>query len=343
MKDVRILIVGPIFNSKDGPIGIGGFLYRELCKHYVKVLRVSAHRNKILRLIDTLKIVLLKKNEYDVILLQSFGLRAFVLEDLVSLCAKLLNKPISFTLHGGAFYDFFKKNPIWVRRVLNRVNLINTPSLFLQERFMEEGVGVEYIPNAISLQYFQFHRNVTTDNSLLWVRAFEYTYNPELAIYSLAILKKKYPNIKLTMVGPDRGLLSKCQKLIAELNLVDNVSIVGFVQNNELYKYYHSHTVFLTTTRYESFGVAILEAVACGIPCVSVPVGEIPYLWRNRKNIMFAERNPEDFASKIDELLENNELRDFISDNAKNNIDRFTWDRIVPLWVNTIERLNLNK
>lgn len=341
MKSNKILIVGPIFNSLTGPTGQGGQLYSRLEAAGFSVLRVSHHRNKVFRMLHTLFAVL-QFWRYDIILLQSFGLLAFILEDLVSLIATLVNKPIVFTLRGGAFIEFYHRHQEWVQHVLDRAATINAPSLYLQENLIKSGFNVQYIPNFIELDSFPFSRKVARKHSLLWVRAFHEIYHPELAIETLYLLKKKYPDVNLTMVGPDMGLLPACKELIEKYNLAANIKITGPIPNSELHQYYQTHQVFLTTTRYESFGVAIIEAGSCGIPCVSVSVGEIPYIWKDRENIILAERTPEDFALKISELFENTELRDKVSVNARKNAEQFTWENVQPLWMDTIERLVVN-
>jgi glycosyltransferase involved in cell wall biosynthesis len=71
--------------------------------------------------------------------------------------------------------------------------------------------------------------------------------------------------------------------------LLEKITFTGPINNTELPAYYSSHSVFLNTTSYESFGMAVLEAAACGIPTVSTPVGEIPLLWKAGEEIMLTD------------------------------------------------------
>jgi glycosyltransferase involved in cell wall biosynthesis len=336
----RLLIIGPIFKTKDGWSGQGGQLFTALNLENYIVLKVSSYRNRLIRGIDIIGKVIFSINKYDIILLQSFGLFAFIIEDWICLLSKWLKKPILFTLRGGAFYEFYQDHSKWASRVLKRANLVNTPSNYLQEKIKVENVKIEYLPNFINLRNFPYSDKPRNYHSLLWVRAFHEIYNPELAIEAVNIVKQQYPEVKLTMIGPDQGSKADCIRLIEKLGLAGNIELLGYVPNNELYKYYQSFHVFLTTTRYESFGVALVEAGACGIPCVSVAVGEIPYVWTDRENILFAERNPVDFAEKITELFDNSELANYISINACKNAQKYTWENVRHLWLDTIERLS---
>lgn len=331
-------MVGPFFKTENGYAGMQGTLYKSLTATGYNIITVSAFRNKYLRMIDTVWTVFFLRKRTKLILLQSFGLLAFIMEDFISLVANLYDIPICFTLHGGAFHDFYLKHPSWVKRVLSRADEINTPSYFLKEKLEKEKLDfkIKYIPNYIDLELFPFKRDVTNTHSILWVRAFHEIYNPDLAIEAVRVLKERYPNIKLTMVGLDLGELKRCQELILKFSLSKNVDITGRIENHRLYKYYQQNKVFINTTRFESFGVSLIEAGACGIPMVSVNVGEIPYLWKHEVNILLAKRSPEDFAIKIIELFENQSLYESISLEARKNAMKFTWEYSKDLWVETI-------
>lgn len=335
----RVLFVGPIFKRNGKRFGLHAILIDNIINEGHKVVSVSSIKNKILRMIDIVFYVIAKSKQYDIIMLQSFGLLAFVMEDVVSRLAIILNKPISFTLHGGAFYDFYIKNPSWVKKVLSRANLITSPSQFLINKLSVLNLNIKYIPNFIDFKNFTYKRNVVNHYSVLWVRAFHDIYHPELAIETIKILKEEFPEVKLTMVGPDQGLLASCKSQIKALELENNIDIVGYVNNDKLQEYYHTHQVFITTTRYESFGVSIIESGACGIPCVSTSVGEIPLIWEDNVNILLAERSAKDFALKINMLFNDEILYDRISKNAHLNAIKYGWENVKPMWEEVIQDL----
>lgn len=339
MRNHKILVIGPIFNTASGPGGVGGKLFTQLQREGYPVIKSSAIRNKAGRFLDIFLTVLGKCRAYDIILLQGFGLLAFVMEDIVGRIASLLNKPIVYTVHGGAFHEFYEQYPNWCRRVLSRMTLINTPSKFLQAFLIHKGHPTEYIPNYIDLSLFPFYKGPRASCKLLWVRAFHDIYHPELAIEMIEILKQKYPEIHLTMVGPDQGLQKKCEAIIVEKGLSEHITITGPIPNHQLSQYFQSHTIYLNTTRYESFGVALIEAGACGIPIISTEVGEIPYIWTNGDNIVFAQRAPHDFADKISELLENPSHCRQLGMQARKNAEQFTWEQVGPYWIQKIQEL----
>jgi L-malate glycosyltransferase len=339
LSRIKIVQVGPMFKTFGSPNGQGGGLQVHFSEIGATLYTTSTIENRVLRMIGILLSIIVRLPQSSFLLLHSFALRAFIMEDIVTTFALIIKKPILIRIHGGAFIEFFDRHPKWSRRILNRANIINTPSRYLQEELTKRGLQVEYLSNFINLQSFPSNRAVNKRHSLLWVRAFHEIYNPELAIITLSNLLKQYPDTTLTMIGHDQGSLSKCKELIKLNNLEGKVIITGRIPNRELYKFYQTHEVFLTTTRYESFGVAIMEAASCGTPCVSTRVGEIPHLWTDHENILFANSDPVDFASKVSELFENTELAGKLSLNASLNARKYSWENVKPLWLDTIGRL----
>lgn len=337
MRKPSLLIIGPIFNTPSGPSGVGGDLYCRLIESHFSVKRASHFRSKILRMVHILLFFLKNAFNTRIILLQSFGLLAFVMEDIVLLLASYYRIPVVCTLHGGAFYEFYLKYPNWVSRVLKRATVITSPSLFLKEKFEQHNFQIKHIPNAIQMGRFPFRRAVEKEHSLLWVRAFNDIYHPELAIDTVAALKPQYPDVHLTMIGPDQGTLAACRVRIRELELEDHISILGYVSNSELNRYYSTHAVYLNTTQYESFGVALVEAGSCGIPCISTSVGEIPYIWQDGTNVLLAERTAEAFATKVVALFEDQSLAQRISHAAHKNARQYDWEAVLPKWIELIE------
>ena len=88
---------------------------------------------------------------------------------------------------------------------------------------------------------------------------------PDL-IRAIPLVMKKYPNLLLEILGEGQER-ENLQSLIEELNLVDNVKLIGFVDNP--YAYYSQADVFVQTSLWEGFGYVLAEAMACGTPVVA--------------------------------------------------------------------------
>lgn len=327
----KVLMIGSFLSDKSGTLSISEKIANQLVLPNVKFTLASSHKNRLLRLLEICLFALF--GSYNKMHIDTFSGSAFRIVEFSSFFARIRQKTIILTLHGGALPDFYSANPKRVHKLLMKASLIQSPSYFLKDFFERNGLPVNYLPNGINLNVFNYKRGSIGKFSLLWVRAFDRIYNPDLAILSLCEVKKKYPDASLTMIGPDKGRMSNAIELIKEMGLGNSVKILGAVKNEDLPKYYQTHQVFLNTTSYESFGMAVLEAAACGIPVVSSKVGEIPYLWQHEENMMIVEGlTAEQFSDAVIKLLDSPDLAERISKNARIKAEQFDWEVIKKEW-----------
>lgn len=333
---IDIFFVGNFLSKKTGTYPVSETVAKELQKKGFTTRLCSSINNQFLRLIDIISSSLFVR--YKIIHIDIYSGPAFIISEVSSKVAELRNKKIIMTLHGGNLPTFFKANRNRTESVFNRADYIQTPSLSLQQFFLENDIKINYSPNPIDLEKFPYLRKNIKPKSLLWVRAFSNIYNPELAIRTLFELRKISTDVTLTMIGPDKGNLHKIQKLIQSLDLTSVVYLTGPVKNELLHKYYQSHEVFLNTTSIESFGVAVVEAASCGIPIVSTPVGELTLLWKHEENILFANKDPKSFAEQIKRLFASKDLKLDLSNSARKRIEEFDLDNIIKDWDNILSK-----
>lgn len=327
----KILLIGNLLSKQKGTKGVSEHLIDRLSSN-LQISSVSRFDNKFLRIIDIICAIIFYRGK--ILHVDVFSGPAFIISEVAVFFGFLFGKKNILTLRGGNLINFTKSNNLRFRNLVKKADYIQTPSLYLKRYFETNGVKIHYLPNSIKLDNFPFTSNDFNEHSLLWVRAFDSTYNPEIPVRILNELIKSYPNTTLTMIGPDKGELSKVLKIIEKLGLNDKINIIGPVPNNELYKYFHKSQIFLNTTSFESFGVCLIEAASCGIPIVSNSVGEIDVLWEDNLNIMKVyDNNINQYVSKIVELIENRELYDDIKSNAKKMSESFSWERIKPKWL----------
>lgn len=297
----------------------------------LQVSLCSMKRNQVLRLLE----IIIKSlfSDYDKMHIDTYSGKAFIIAETASIIGGLRNKKIILTLHGGKLPELFEKAPKRVQRVFRRASFIQTPSRYLQDFFYRQNLHVIYLPNPINLTQFTYNRSEVIPYSILWVRAFTEIYNPAIAIKALKLVREKYLDATLIMAGPDKGNLSEIKTLIKDLKLESYVILAGPVENKELFKYYQTHHVYINTPSYESFGVSVLEAAACGIPIVSTNVGEIPFLWSDNENILLVDDfSAKGFSDKIERIFLNEGLSQKLSKNARKKAETFDWENIKPKW-----------
>jgi glycosyltransferase involved in cell wall biosynthesis len=342
---MTILFVGTFLSKKTGTKSVA----EKLASQYktdgkIRPILASSYTNRLFRAVHIVWATLFSK--FDVANVDVFSGRAFHFAWLAGHLLYWRKKPFLLTLRGGRLAEFADSNPWRVKSLFLKTAWLQTPSLFLQGYFNRKGWAVDYLPNPLDLGQFSPPASHAgkKPQALLWVRAFSEIYHPEIPVQALSLLLADFPEATLTMVGPDKGLLAHTQNLAKSLNLGDKVKIVGAVPNEQLPIFYKTHAVFLNTTSYESFGVAVAEAAACGIPIVSSNVGEIPHLWQHESNILLAESlDAHAFAAQVRRVFEQPLLAQKLGGNAAKKAQEFDFQIIKQKWEGILKSLQAHK
>jgi len=336
MAHNRVLFIGNFLSRTRGTLSPTEKIASGLSTSECQIDLVSRKEHAALRFIEVIwKLIAFKGR---LVHIDVYSGWSFIMTEVCCLISRLRGDKVIVTLHGGRLPDFTDANSGRVLRVLRNVSKVFTPSLMLKQYFTTKGIEAEHIPNGIDLSVFPFSQRSSLEAKILWVRAFSEIYQPELAVKVLWLVKRLFPDASLTMIGPDNGLLYKVRELIQELKLEDSVYILGPVSNSSLSSFYHSHSVFLNTTMYESFGIAVMEAAASGTPIVSTSVGELPLLWRNDEELLLVEKNAEKLANAVTRVLSDTALARKLKGNARLKAEMYEWNIIRDRWLNSIIR-----
>ncbi len=143
--------------------------------------------------------------------------------------------------------------------------------------------------------------------------------------YVKNFLKNK--NQKLVIIG-DGPIKNKIQKTAEKLEIAERVLFTGRVEEDELKSWYKNADVFITTTKYEGFGIVIIEAMAFGIPVLAPNIQPINEFVEDGKTGMLFE-NKMDFQNKLRILLKDEATRKKISKNGQIFVDKnHTWESL---------------
>ncbi|MFB6347326.1 MAG: glycosyltransferase family 4 protein, partial [bacterium] len=131
-------------------------------------------------------------------------------------------------------------------------------------------------------------------------------------------LRSNYPGVMALLVGdgPNRDhLLNK----IDRLDLEEHVKLVGSVSNVE--PYYHRADLFCFPSQYESQGMAVMEAMAAGLPVISTIEGGLAELIEPGKNALVVRPGePDEITSAVSDLLDNDQKRRRLAEAAQETI-----------------------
>ena len=143
---------------------------------------------------------------------------------------------------------------------------------------------------------------------------------------ALEIVKGTYPNFQLALVG--RGNQASEERFKNEVqrrDLMDNVQLLGFKSGVEKYEIIKSSKLFLFLSPRESYGVALLEAVCCGLKAVVYDLDPYKSIYKNNE-VTTVPRN--DLQRAAAEVLRVMGDADFNNENGRHLLEVSSWDAI---------------
>ncbi len=197
---------------------------------------------------------------------------------------------------------------------------------------------IEIIPNFVDTEIFKpkkdgaFREHIAPKNEKIIVHTSNFRQVKRVPD-TIKVFEKVVREIpsKLVLVGdgPDR---SECERLCRELHLCDHVKFLG--KQDALVEILNAADVFLIPSQSESFGLAALEAMACGVPVVSSSVGGLPELVRHNETGFIAEIGDINRMAKyIVDLLSNERKHKLFSENSrKRAVENFDKSIVVPMY-----------
>lgn len=331
----QVLIVGTFLSSHR--------MVRSACEDLAErledagwtVLRTSASSSRFKRLVDMIAVVILDRRSYSVAIVDVFSGFGFVWAELVSFLLRRMGKPHVLTLRGGNLPKFAGKWPGRVGRLLNGASVVATPSAYLREEMRQYRPNIRVISNPIDLSTCPFRYRERLTPRLVWLRAFDYIYNPHMAIRVLKSLVSKRPDASLLMVGQDKGdgSLASTRQLARELGVENNVTFVEGVPYSRVPEVLGQRDVFINTTTADNTPVSVILAMACGLPVITTNVGGIPYLLEDECDALLVP-NDDDRAMHhaIIRLLDDSDLSRKLATNARKKASSFDWERVLQRW-----------
>jgi len=174
------------------------------------------------------------------------------------------------------------------------------------------------------------------------------TLNPnkghEILLEALAAIP--HNNWHLTCAGSvtrHPPTVDRVRATIRRLHLEDRVTLVGELDAAKLHECYDRADVFVLATRQETYGMAVAEALARGLPVVSTTTGAIPDLVGTDAGLLAPPGNIEALAGALARVIGDARLRARLADGAKQARVRLrSWDEAVEEMIAALGRLDSN-
>lgn len=285
--------------------------------------------------------VLKRCNEFDLIHAQ------WTLSGFIAWAVALIKrKPYIVTLHGSDMV--FAGKYSWVRwftkLCLNNAKKVIAVSHALANDCRKMGIKdelIEVIPNGVDTDFF-VPGFLPKKNTLLYVGSLTNGKGVNYLIESMPIVWNCYPDVDLIITGDGPQRISWLE--LSEKFNKNKIHFTGTKNREEIRLELQQSKILVLPSLHEGFGVVLIEALACGTPCIASRVGGIPDILNENVGILVNPGNANDLADAILQLLSDQAIYDQMRVSArKHAVEHFGWQITSQKLINTYLSICKNK
>lgn len=236
--------------------------------------------------------------------------------------------------------NFFKNlfSKFWMNSLLSKLKRLDR-LVVLTEKDKEAWLelnNVVVIPNP--LPFFSHKISRQSEKRVIAVGRYSHEKGYDLLLQAWSEVQKKCPDWRLDVFGD--GDRQDYEQIIDHLQIDRNhCNLHG--RTSDVQSEYEKSSLAVCSSRFEGFGLAIIEAMSCGLPVVSFdcPWGPRSIISDSQDGILVENGNVEKLAEGLVKLIDNRQLRMLMASHAVQNVQRFQLEEIASLWKSLFESI----
>jgi len=277
---------------------------------------------------------------------------------LLPLLCRLSGRTVVYSVHGYAPRELSLNKThkwpwSWVANAEFRLLLHTADRLIVFSDYMRTLVShhvpiswIDVVPLGVNLRAYAVQKRTLRKPDeafrIICVARLVHVKGLETLVKAMGMIKSK-AEVHAYVVGAG-PLRSKLQALIDETGLTDTVKLCGFLPDEEKLAYLAKSDLFVLPSLYEPIPIAILEALAAGLPVVASDVGGISELVRPGVNgLLVKPGNPDDLAAAISNLINDSKLRRRLASNARESVRKYDWPVVAEKYLLFYQELLNNR
>ena len=221
-----------------------------------------------------------------------------------------IGRPVVISVHGHDVREIPEADPRWralVARALAQAAAVIVSSRDTHDRVRTLGVEEERIhpiPQGVDCGLFKIGSRRSGGEGgwrLLYVGRFDPRKGLDVLLEAMLRVREHVSDVQLRLVGgsPLRGIAASYGRKVSALDLADCVEFIGEQPHEEIPKFMAEADLFVLPSYYDSFGIVLAEAMACGLPVVATRCGGPEELVEEGSGQLVAVGDAEDLAAGI--------------------------------------------
>lgn len=227
----------------------------------------------------------------------------------------------------------------WMNSLIRKVKSLDKFIVLTEtdRKSWKEIQNVSIIPNPLAC--FPQETSSLGSKQVIAVGRYAYEKGFDMLIESWKQVHKQHPDWILKIYGID--IAKNFTSFIQSEGLQD--CIIPMDSTPHIYQAYQESSIYACSSRFEGFGMALVEAMSCGVPCVSFdcPHGPRNIITDGKNGYLVEPDNMEALAERICHLIEDEELRKEMGKNARKRAEDFTEEKIMQQWMDLFNGLML--
>lgn len=238
--------------------------------------------------------------------------------------------------HSNVVKRLFAK--VWMNSLLGHLKWLDKMVVLTDNAFDDwpELTNVVKIPDALPFKIDD--KSELTSKRIISIGRYAFDKGNDLLLQAWAIIEKQMSEWSLDVYG--NGDKKPYQKQIVDLG-IDQQRCYLHGPVTDVKKEYLSSSIFVLPSRFEGFGLVIIESMACGVPVVVFDCENGPrsIITDGENGFLIPPFDINIFAEKVMLLMKNQELRCRMGENAQNVASQYEMDKIGLQWKNLFDEL----
>ena len=199
------------------------------------------------------------------------------------------------------------------------------------------------IPNML----VNYPEKVLKDNHpyrrVISVGRYAYQKGYDLLLDAWRIVEERYPDWRLDIYGSLDGGNGEYEQLQHQINILDLQTVSLHPATSDIYSSYLDSDIYVSSSRFESFGLVLVEAMACGLPVVGFrsSYGPVSIIKDGLTGILVPPLKTQQLAEAICQMIEHPEERIQMGENGRLEAKKYIPEQIMPLWRGFYESLGI--
>jgi glycosyltransferase involved in cell wall biosynthesis len=196
---------------------------------------------------------------------------------------------------------------------------------------------LDVVPHGVDEYFFRIaQQRKSADRMILCVSTLHPHKNLDTLLRAFALFRAGNPEYRLVIAGLRGFYADALEKLRAELGLIESVRFTGWIPRDDLYQLFREATAFVYPSRFEGFGMPILEALAAAIPSACSNVEPMKSIAADAA-LQFDPHSAEAIREALQALTADSSLRRRLAEAGPQRAAQFSWTAAARATLNSLQ------